>query len=128
MLLQMGAKRDKHPFEANPFMDGLLEWMGSSEGQQYIEMSDVLQMLLDHVKLDPLQREFVWLDGERLSFDQVVKRIRKQHPEFPKEDVHDYLIRWIENYGPEGLNQTELDEFDRLGNDWADELREHHKC
>jgi hypothetical protein len=124
----MGSKRDKHPFEDNPFMDGLLEWMGSSEGQQYIGMSDVLYAMLGKAKLDPVQRRFLFADGEQLAFDQLVKRIRKQHHDFSKEDVVEFLISWVENTGPEeGLTQEQIDEFDRLGNDWADELREHYK-
>jgi len=34
-------------FVDNPFVDGFLEWMGSREGRQCIEVRDVLWDLLD---------------------------------------------------------------------------------
>ena len=33
-------------FVDNPFVDGFLEWMGSREGREYIEVRDVLWDLL----------------------------------------------------------------------------------
>lgn len=123
MLEAMGKSRDKHPLEENPFADNLLEWMESPEGQGHIEMSDVLSTLLKDVQLDPKQRRFVWPDAERLSIDKSVQRIRKQHPDFAREDVKDFLISWIETYAPDNYTQEQLDELDRLANEWADDLR-----
>jgi hypothetical protein len=98
-LNPMGKSRDKHPFEDNPFADDLLEWMGSAEGQAHIEMSDVLWALLKDVRLDAVQRKLVWPDAERLSFDESVQRICKQHADFDREEVGDFLLSWLENYG-----------------------------
>ena len=39
-------------FVDNPFVDGFLEWMGSREGRQCIEVRDVLWDLLEDAKLD----------------------------------------------------------------------------
>src|ERR1700736_5755627 len=43
-------------FVDNPFVDGFLEWMGSREGRQCIEVRDVLWDLLEDVELDAKQR------------------------------------------------------------------------
>jgi hypothetical protein len=120
----MGKSRDKHPLEDNPFADDLLEWMGSAEGQAHIDMSDALWALLGGVQLDATQRKLVWPDAERLSFDESVQRICKQHADFEREDVRDFLLSWLENYAPEGYTVEQMDELDRLANAWAEDLRE----
>ena len=120
----MGKSRDKHPLEDNPFADGLLEWMDSAEGQAHIEMSDVLGTLLANVQLDAKQRKFVWPDAKRLSARQSVQRICKEHPNFAREDVGEFLISWIENHAPGNYTQEQMAELDELANAWADELRE----
>jgi hypothetical protein len=119
----MGKSRDKHPLEENPFADDLLEWMESPEGQQHEEMSDVLWPLLKNVQLDAKQRKFVWPDGERLSIDRSIQRIRKQYPDYARGDVKDFLISWIENYVPDNYTQEQLDELDRLAEEWVDDLQ-----
>jgi hypothetical protein len=120
----MGKSRDKHPLEDNPFADDLLEWMGSAEGQAHIDISDALWVLLGGVQLDATQRKLVWPDAERLSFDESVQRICKQHADFEREDVRDFLLSWLENYAPEGYTVEQMDELDRLANAWAEDLRE----
>jgi hypothetical protein len=119
----MGKSRDKHPLEDNPFADDLLEWMGSAEGQAHIDMSDVLWALLGDVQLDAAQRKLVWPDAKRLSFDESVQRICKQHADFEREDVRDFLLSWLENYAPDGYTAEQMDELDRLANAWAEDLR-----
>ena len=69
----MAKRQAKHPLEDNPFMDGLLDWMDSPEGQLSIEVSDELWMLMDDVHIDPQQRQLLWPDAQRL--------IRTAHPE-----------------------------------------------
>jgi hypothetical protein len=118
------AKSRKHPPEDNPFPDGLFEWMGSEEGQEYISMSDALWPLLEDVKLDVGQRVFVWPDNTRLTFDTSAKRLHRQIRDFKLEDVVDFLIDWMDNYAPDGMTQEQLDKFDSMASAWSDELRE----
>jgi hypothetical protein len=118
------AKSRKDPSEDNSFPDGLLEWMDSTEGQEHIEMSDVLWPLLEDVKLDASQRVFVWPDNTRLSFDKSAKRLQKQIPNVKLMDVKEFLIDWIDNYAPTSMTQEQLDEFDSMASAWSDELRE----
>src|SRR6516164_5377162 len=61
----MGKQRREQPpdsiFGNNPFGDGFLEWMGSREGQQCMEIHDVLWDLLEDVQLDAKQRQLICL-------------------------------------------------------------------
>jgi len=67
----MGKQRREQPqdgiFGDNPFVDGFLEWMGSREGQQCIEIHDVLWDLLEDVQLDAKQRQLIWPDAKRTA-------------------------------------------------------------
>ena len=65
-------------FVDNPFVDGFLEWMGSREGRQCIEVHDVFWDLLEDVQLDAKQRQLIWPDAERLD---LVQSIHSAHPE-----------------------------------------------
>jgi hypothetical protein len=118
------AKSRKHPPEDAPFPDEFFEWMGSTEGQAHIEMSDALWPLLQDVKLDASQRVFVWPDESRLTFDKSARRLQKQVSNFKLPDVKEFLIDWIDNYAPDSMTQEQLDEFDSLASAWSDELRE----
>src|SRR5271169_4520669 len=62
-------------FVDNPFVDGFLEWMGSREGRQCIEVRDVLWDLLEDVELDAKQRQLIWPDAEGLDLVQSIQRI-----------------------------------------------------
>jgi hypothetical protein len=116
-------------FADNPFLDGLLEWMDSPEGQQTIEVNDVLWGLMDNVGLDAKQRKFIWPDAKRLDLDQSVRRIAKEYPNLPRDEIEDFLLGWIEmGYAPEDYSEAQLNELDRLTERWiADHLREAKK-
>src|SRR6202166_3026430 len=64
-------------FVDNPFVDGFLQWMGSREGWQCIEVRDVLWDLLEDVELDAKQRQLIWPDAGRLDLVQSIQRIQK---------------------------------------------------
>jgi hypothetical protein len=131
----MGKQRREQPqdiiFGDNPFFDGFLEWMGSREGQQCIEVHDVLWDLLEDVQLDAKQRQLIWPDAkctalkQRLDLDQSVQRIQKLHSDFARDEVEEFLLDWIDmGYDPENYSQAQLDELDKLTEKWvADHLR-----
>jgi hypothetical protein len=62
-------------FANNRFLEGLLEWMGSPEGQHHIEISDDLWVLLEDLQVDAKQRLLIWPD--RTAHDRSV---RSAHP------------------------------------------------
>ena len=75
----MGKQRREQPqdniFANNPFVDGFFEWMGSREGQQCIEVRDVLWDLLEDVQLDAKQRQLPQLD----ELDSLTERWVADH-------------------------------------------------
>src|SRR5580658_9853506 len=115
-------------FANNRFLEGLLEWMGSPEGQHHIEISDDLWVLLQDVQVDAKQRLLIWPDAERLTIDQSVQRIQKQHPGSPRESVEDFLLFWLEaGYDPENYSQKQLDEIDKLTERWVKDCKRQPK-
>ena len=130
MKVPKKAKRPKQPElpESNPFVDGLVEWMDSPEGQLSIEALDLVFALLENVQVDAKARLLIWTTGERLSIDASVKRIHAQHPELPAELIEDKLISWLEmDYEPEGASQQQLDDLDRLTETWIDDHNRAHR-
>ena len=131
----MGKRRNQHPqqlqhnqdsiFACNPFLDDLLAWRHSPEGEQFAAFSDVLCDVMEQVQLDARQRLFIWPDGERLDLDQSVARIHQQYPDCRHDWIEEYLIDWIEmDYAPEHYSTAQLEELDRLTERWvADHLR-----
>ena len=112
-------------FSDNPFVDDFMDWMGSPEGQQPIEIDDTLWEALKNVQLDAKQRKLIWPDTKRLDLGQSVRRIKKEYPNLPNGKIEDYLLCWIEgDYTPEGYSEAQLRELDRLTGRWiADHLR-----
>src|SRR5580693_490068 len=106
------------------FVDGFFEWMGSREGQQCIEVRDVLWDLLEDVQLDAKQRQLIWPDAERLDLEQSIQRIQKLYPDFPRDEVEEFVLDWIDmGYDPENYSQAQLDELDSLTERW---VADHH--
>ena len=112
-------------FVDNPFVDGFLEWMGSREGRQCIEVRDVLWDLLEDAELDAKQRQLIWPDAERLDLVQSIQRIQKLYPDFPGHEIEEVLLNWIDmGYNPKNYSQAPLNELDSLTERWvADHLR-----
>jgi hypothetical protein len=112
-------------FANNPFLEDLLEWRDSPEGQQFAEFADALCDLMEDVHLDAAQRRFVWPDGKRLDLNQSIAHIQKQYHGFRRDWIEEYLIDWIDmDYAPEHYSRAQLDELDRLTAQWiADHLR-----
>ena len=106
-------------FANNPFLEDLLEWRDSPEGQQFSELADALCDLMEGVHLDAAQRRFIWPDGTRLDLDQSVAHIQKQYPDFRRDSIEEYLIDWIDvDYAPDHCSQAQLDELDTLTARW----------
>ena len=125
----MGKQRREQPqdsiFANNPFLDGLFEWMDLPEGQQSIEVRDVLWNLLEDVQLDAKQRKLIWPDAELLDLEQSIQHVQKKYPDFPRNEVEEFLLDWIDmGYDPENYSQAQLDELDSLTERWvADHLQ-----
>jgi hypothetical protein len=99
-------------FVDNPFVDGFLEWMGSREGRQCIEVRDVLWDLLEDAELDAKQRQLIWPDAERLDLVQSIQRIQKLYPDFPGHEIEEVVLNWIDmGYDPKNYSQAQRRPF-----------------
>ena len=116
----MGKPRKEHPeeesiFANNPFVEGLFEWMDSPEGERHLEIYDVLAKLMDDVHLDARNRKVIWPDAEHLDIEQSVQRIQKRYRDFPRGEIEEFMIDWIDmGYEPENYSPTQFDELDSL--------------
>ena len=117
----MSKPRPKHPLENNAFAEDFVDWMDSPEGQSSIDVSDALWDAMEDVQLDARQRKILWPNGKGLSIDQSVEHIHKSYPKFPSERIVSFLISWIEQYAPETYSEKQLDELDRLTEEWIDQ-------
>ena len=118
----MGRQREPHPLEDNPFLEGLLEWMASAEGQRSIDALDIVWPQLEDVGVDAKSRKLVWPDGARLSIAQSVRHIHVDYPELPPDLIESKVVSWIEmGFAPSDYSQEQLDELDRLTESWIDD-------
>jgi hypothetical protein len=71
-------------FANNPFLEDLLEWRHSPEGEQFAELADALCDLIDDMQFDAKQ-----LHNGSISSSQHVK---KQYCDFRRDWIEQYLI------------------------------------
>jgi hypothetical protein len=65
-----------------------------------------------------------WPDAERLDLEQSIQRVQTKYPDFPRDEVEEFLLNWVDSYDPENYSQAQLDELDSLTERWvADHLR-----
>lgn len=115
----MGKQRQKHPLEDNPFVEDLLGWMGSPDGQTAIESIDIIGPMLERTDVDAKKRKIIWPDGRRLSILESVQRIHAAHPEFTPDLIEERVIGWLEGgFAPSDYTEAQLDELDQLTEDW----------
>jgi hypothetical protein len=117
----MGKRRAKSPFEDNPVIDGLLEWMDAPEGEQSIAALDLVFDALAHAGVDAGQRKIVWADGKRLSIEQSAARIQAEYPGVARELIEDHVVGWLESCAPESCSEHQIEELDRLIEPWVDD-------
>lgn len=58
---------EEHIFDQNPFLEELLEWSDSLEGERSMEVAYTLSDLIEDVQLDAKQRKFVWPDAQQVN-------------------------------------------------------------
>ena len=115
----MNKKRDESLFDNNPSIEGLMEHMSSPRGQLSDEVREVTWQILEEVDVDAVDRKLIWDDGKRLSIDESVQRI---HREYPVDLIEARLVAWLEmEFAPEAWTQDQMDELDRLTEEWVDD-------
>ena len=117
---ERGAKPLWMPDET--FGEEMSEWFDSPEGELWMEMSNTLEVLLKDVGLDAGRRRFLWPDAKPLNLKQSARRIHQQYPNFPEDKIEEFLIYWIQElYVPEGYSESQMDELERLTQQWAED-------
>jgi hypothetical protein len=49
----------------------------------------------------------IWPDAEPLDLEQCIQRIQKEYPDFPRDEVEEFLLDWIDmGYDPENYSQA----------------------
>ncbi len=118
----MNKKREESLFDNNPFIEGLMEYMNSPRGQLSDEVREVTWQILEEVDVDAADRKLIWDDGKRLSIDESVQRIHREYPEYPVDLIEARLVAWLEmEFAPEAWTQDQMDELDRLTEEWVDD-------
>jgi hypothetical protein len=104
-------------------------WPDTSEGQQWIEISDKLDVLLKDVGIDPKERKLIWPDAIRLDLDQSIRRINKQYPCFSEDTIKEFLIFWLQ--APyvmlDGYSKSRMAKLQRLHSRWVADLEDEEK-
>ena len=111
----------KDPKPENDFMEGFSKWLGSEEGQDSMEAVDYVFEALQGADLDIAGRKIIWVDGQKLTIEQSVKKIYKQTG-MNIEDIRSHIIGWLElDYEPKGLDDEQMELFESQINAWIDD-------
>jgi hypothetical protein len=104
-------------------------WPDTPEGQQWIEISDKLDVLPKDVGIDPKERKLIWPDASRLDLDQSIRRINKQYPCFSEDNIKEFLVFWLQApYAMfAGYSKSKMAKLERLHDRWVADLEEKEK-
>ena len=93
--------------------DALEDCLQRSE-QVLFEVLDALE----NACVEPLERKILWADGARLSIEETARRIHAQSG-MPLDSIQSHVVGWLEmTYEPQGLNEHQMEEFERLIDQW----------
>lgn len=102
------------------FWDDFAEWGDSPEGVESAEALDWVFNALEEAKVDFYERKIIWPDGERLSIEQCVERI-KNDSGLNGKVILSHLIGWLQmEYEPEGLDEGQMEQFENQIESWVE--------
>jgi hypothetical protein len=107
---------DVDPSFENPF-----GWENSPQGELAELAMHVTFDQLEAVTIDARQRHLIWPDGQCLSLIESAARIHTEEPELPAKLIESKIISWLESFAPESYTPAQLDELDRLTEQWIDD-------
>ena len=103
------------------FCEDFLEWMDSPEGTESMDALDYVFNTLDGATVDLSEKRINWPNGESLSIDQSVDRIRKDSG-LDRKSILSHLIGWLQmGYTPEGLDEKQMEWFENQIERWVGE-------
>ncbi len=101
------------------FPEDFLEWVGSPEGTESMDVLDYVFNALDGAQVDPFIRKINWPNGESLSINESVDRMSKDSG-LDRKSIMSHLIGWLQmEYMPEGLDEKQMERFEDLIESWV---------
>jgi len=95
-----------------------------SDQDDFPEMAESEQALFEvldalaEASVDARERTIVWPDRARLSIEDTARRIHSESGA-PLDIIQSHVVGWLEmTYEPEGLDQEQMEEFERLIEHW----------
>ncbi len=56
-----------------------------------------------------------------MSIEQSAERIHAEHPDVPRDLIETHVVGWLEGFAPESYSERQLEELDRLTEQWLDD-------
>jgi hypothetical protein len=117
----------KSSSRSDGFFEDFFEWMGSSEGAKSMEILDCVADALDGARANPFERKIIWPDGESMSIEQSVERIRRDSG-FEGQAILAHVIGWLQmEYVPEGFDEEQMEQFENQIEGWVEEYENDHQ-
>ena len=98
--------------EDTSFIGDVLAYMNSPEGELFLEVGEIVSVLLEQAGVDAEERQIIWDNGERLSIAASAQRIGVEHPEYPLDIIEQNVVIWLESefapptYTPEQFDNS----------------------
>ena len=111
-------------YESAENSPGSEQWIASFADGLYEDARDAVLDSIEQIeRLDPGNRQLVWLGGTPLSFDESVERTSTAYKTLPRVLIRSHLFGWLEQGElPGDLTDEEMEELDSLMEPWIDDL------
>jgi len=104
---------------AGDFLEGFLDWMGSREGLESINVLDGVFNALEGATVEVSERKIIWPDAQALSIEQSVERLHKTSG-LDRQAILSHLIGWLQmEYEPQGLDEDQMQRFEKQIDAWV---------
>jgi hypothetical protein len=115
--------------EEDPSVIGdVLAYMNSPQGELFIEVGEIVSVMLERADVDAKERQIIWDIGERLSIIASAHRIGPEHPDYPLDVIEQNVIIWLESeFAPPTYTPEQFDELDRLTEAWIQDHKRQAK-
>jgi hypothetical protein len=105
--------------EDTSLIGDVLAYMNSPEGELFLEVGEIVSVMLEQADVDATERQIIWDNGERLSIAASAQRIGVDHPDYSLEIIEQNVIIWLESeFAPPTYTTAQLDELDQLTEAW----------
>jgi len=110
---------DIPPLEKDSFLDGLVDWMGSPEGQLADEARETVWPVLDAAQIDAQGQQIILPDATPLNIQQTVRRLYESYPHLGEALIEDKVISWLEmEYSPDDYSPKQMQQLERQIDRW----------